>query len=72
MSRETNKCDDLNGVVSDDLKYDLKGERELSVQLKEELKRAEIERLHILTRLKELSGNEENLEEESTEMKVKF
>ena len=43
MSRETHKCDDLNGVVSDDLKFDLKAERELSVQLKEELKRAEME-----------------------------
>jgi len=42
-------------VVNDELRGELRSEKELSHQLKEELKKAEMERLRILQRIHELS-----------------
>lgn len=48
MQRETSKGDDLNAVVNDELKIELRELKEQSHHLREELKLAEIERLRIL------------------------
>lgn len=41
MQRETHKCEDISGVVSDELKQELRVEKERSMQMKEALKEAE-------------------------------
>jgi len=55
MQRETQKCDDLTAVVNDDLRGELRSEKEKSHQLKEAMKQAELERLRLLSRIHELS-----------------
>ena len=70
VTRETQKGDDLNGVVSDELKSEYKNGKELTFALKEGLKRAEIERLRVLNKLAELEQLRCGLTIESTDMKV--
>ena len=50
------KSEDLNGVVNENLRVDLKKEKELNFQLKEELKKIDMERVRILSMLNELQG----------------
>ena len=49
LQREATKGEDLSSVVNDDLRSDLRSEKELSHQLKEDLKNAEMERQRILS-----------------------
>jgi len=58
--------DDIDGVVSAQMKTDFKREKELNYRLKEELQRCEKERLRLLERIKLLSGEKE-IEIENTD-----
>lgn len=51
--------DDIEGVVSTQMKVDFQREKELNKRLKEELQRCEKERLRLLERIKLLSGEKE-------------
>ena len=55
MQRETQKGEDLTQVVSEDLRGDMRSEKEKGVQLREEVKKAEYERLRLLARIHQLS-----------------
>lgn len=70
LQRETSKGDDLNAVVNDDLKCELRQIKEESHQLREELKLAEMERLRILQRIQELSHMTQEGEIASSDMNV--
>ncbi|CDW80517.1 UNKNOWN [Stylonychia lemnae] len=72
MQRETQKGEDLGGVVSDELRSELRSEKELSHQLKEDLKAAELERLRILQRIKELSSMTQDGEIKQTDMNINY
>lgn len=65
ISRETQKADGveaLGGVVSQQVRDELRQEKERTHHIKEELKRAELERMRLLERLGELGVSGEDLE----------
>ena len=51
--------DDIEGIVSAQMKRDFQKEKEMNHRLQEELRRCEKERLRILERIKYLSGEKE-------------
>ena len=51
--------DDIEGVISTQMKTEFQREKELNYRLKEELQRCEKERLRLLDRIKLLSGEKE-------------
>ena len=56
LQRAASSGDDIEGVVSSQMKTDFKREKELNQRLSEELQRCEKERLRLLERIKLLSG----------------
>ena len=59
LQRAASNGDDIEGVVSTQMKTDFQREKELNFRLKEELQRCEKERLRLLERIKLLSGEKE-------------
>ena len=59
LQRAASNGDDIEGVVSTQMKSDFQREKELNFRLKEELQRCEKERLRLLERIKLLSGEKE-------------
>ena len=66
LQKAASNGDDIDGVVSAQMKVDFQREKELNDRLKEELQRCEKERLRLLERIKLLSGEKE-IEVESKE-----
>lgn len=66
LQRAASNGDDIEGVVSVQLKTDFQREKELNLRLREELQRCEKERLRLLERIKLLSGEKE-IEVENTD-----
>ena len=66
LQRAASNGDDIEGVVSVQLKTDFQREKELNQRLREELQRCEKERLRLLERIKLLSGEKE-IEIENTD-----
>lgn len=64
--------DDIEGIVSAQMKRDFQREKELNNRLQEELKRCEKERLRILERIKYLSGEKEIVVETTDGVKKTF
>ena len=54
LQRETQKGEDLEGVVNQNMREDLRREKELHIKLKEELRRIEIERIRVMEKTYEL------------------
>ena len=48
LQRETQKGDDINGVVNEGLRLDLKREKELNFKMKEDLKRIDLEKMRTM------------------------
>ena len=68
LQKAASNGDDIDGVVSTQMKVEFQREKELNFRLKDELKRCEKERLRLLERFKLLSGEKE-IELENTDGK---
>ena len=68
LQKAASNGDDIDGVVSTQMKVEFQREKELNFRLKDELKRCEKERLRLLERFKLLSGEKE-IEIENTDGK---
>lgn len=72
LQRAASSGDDIEGVVSTQMKTDFKREKELNQRLSEELQRCEKERLRLLERIKLLSGEKQVVLESTDGMKRTF